>query len=279
MHPCTRALLFAASLPLSACASAPSSSASSRPEGAPGPAAAARRAPPAAPAQAQARNEGYAGRYRLAYAATVTSSCSESWDISTWSGDVTLALADGGAARLDLGVAMESRGGAQPPASPDPSSYGRSQIRCPFDGTWSADEFGELRVELPRRAGDSPASECRPARGALDTDPEATWVLRCTYKLIELPDGDPRGRPHRDGALACRTAGGTPWIWNLVLEDGDALHLGDARPVFAEAEHGDTIEGDLLLPDGAVIEAPPGPTEWFLGERAAPSIGSGRAGQ
>ncbi len=176
---------------------------------------------------------------------------------------MNLSIDNNGDAMLTIVVRSKSRGGAQPPYTPDPTNSESTDQECVLSGIWQASEQG-LTISFPRHEGDSETYECRPAIGGLDTNPDDTWQLSCVYKFIQLPSGDPSGPLRSEGVLSCETRGGTPWIWNLMLKEGRELMLGDVLPVSAEASYGDTIEGVLIGPNGRSLEPEHGPLQWFL---------------
>ena len=60
--------------------------------------------------------------------------------------------------------------------------------------------------------------------------------------------------------LSCRTGGRTPWLWTMLYADGDALSLGESRPVHVAVDDSDTLLGSF-----AGVHPDPGPHQWVDG--------------
>jgi hypothetical protein len=127
---------------LAACGGAP------RPMPTPSPPPAATARPTARPARAIAPAAGAVapGRYAVRYAFTYESACSQSWDVTTWQGQLVLDLEPGGGARLEATVRSRSvhPGGR----------YEKPEEVCGWRGAWEpGDDGARLHLTLVEPAG------------------------------------------------------------------------------------------------------------------------------
>ncbi|HEY3359282.1 MAG TPA: hypothetical protein VGQ83_38895 [Polyangia bacterium] len=187
-------------------------------------------AAPAAPAAAAPASSA-AGSYAVTYAFTYESSCSRSWDVTTWQGRIGLALDAGGGAVLQVTVASRS-------VYPGGTNR-RPEEACRWAGTYRSDG-DRLRVRLapePFAPGASPHYACLG-----DDAPRAPRTLQPLTLTCDPVTVD------GFAAVACAGEARLPWIMrNLVAAPGAAR--GPERFLFGAREelHVTVSDGDALV--------------------------------
>ena len=183
-----------------------------------------------APAAPVSRPWSERARHALSFKVAIESSCSQSWDLTTHTGEFSLVLRQE-QAEAELRVAAESRGpgyhhgrGAEP------------QV-CRWRGR--AHHVGE-RVQLELTS--VPTAQRRPYQCAIEDHQQRTELDRFTLECRRPPaDGQPKR------SLACTTPGPAPWLLSLTREGG-AIPLGPPGHVHLDVMEGDSVLGELVLP-------------------------------
>lgn len=230
----------------------------------PGSSAVARASSPPAPPPLEAAP--IAGAYAADFSVSVESSCSQSWDVTTWSGDASLQVQPDGSASLELGFDSRSVGGSwqgKGGGMGDTSVYEWDRETCRWEGK-ALEEGGQTRITMSRVSSGS--SMCDPGYVADPNHPRPDVELVCNRGLQVLP-GVPPGTvvvenpmPLETEVLTCTPGEQLPhMVRYLVDPDANVLVLGATRTVRIDADEmgfGGTMYS-LVVIDPAAADASP----------------------
>ncbi len=139
-------------MPLLLAACVGDSPASVAPVGVPEHSAVARASTPPAPPPLEA--DPIAGAYAAEFSVSIESSCSQSWDVTTWSGDASLQVQADGRASFELGFDSRSVGGSWQ-GNGDTSVYEWERRTCHWEGH-AVEDAGRTRITMEQvGSGDS----------------------------------------------------------------------------------------------------------------------------
>lgn len=184
-----------------------------------------------------------AGAYGAEFSVSIESSCSQSWDVTTWSGEASLQVLTDGSATLELGFDSRSVGGSwrgKGGGAGDTSVHEWERETCRWEGK-AVDEAGQTRITMTRVSAGS--SMCDAAYVVDRDDPGPDVELVCNRGLQVLPAVPPgtlvveNPMPLETEVLNCTPGEQLPhMVRHLVDPEANVLMLGATRTVRIDAD-------------------------------------------
>lgn len=172
-----------------------------------------------------------ASTHRLSFVVALESSCSQSWEHTTHTGDLVVTIDGRGQAVVDLSVQSRSVG----PGNGGQFHVTEDHAACRWSGVASEDD-GALVLAVSARAEDPRESYVCGIAGEPARSKHDAFQLRC----LPVPRGE---SPER--TLACTPVTPAPWLMEL-LRTRDGIPLG-GPDLALEVTRGDLIEGEPIL--------------------------------
>ncbi len=172
-----------------------------------------------------------ASTHRLSFVVALESSCSQSWDHTTHTGDLVVTIDGRGQAVVDLLVRSRSVG---------PGDGGRFHVTegraaCQWSGA-ASDDAGAVVLTVSARTEDPRESYLCAIAGDTSRSEHDAFQLRC----LPVPRGE-----SPDRTLACTPVTPAPWLMELLRTRG-GIPLGGSD-LALEVTRGDLIEGEPIL--------------------------------